>query len=321
MKKDTDKKLIQKFFLGEMDENERIEFEENFLADAELFDEIKAFEDELIEKYVRQRMDSEENTKFEQHFLTTGIRRERVEFARRLIRKLQEDSVIGEKNEESAKISIWDRFGKIFLTPKTAVPAAFAAIFGVWLLIGISETENIEVVKIQNSNIAETPTPTAEITPIKNENSNFESGKNSPFEINNSNNSIKPPAKENSNANPPEPKKNPVEKRAPNPVLTLFAGTLRSEGKSYELNLPENASGATFRLNLESVDYKTFQAELTDAEGRVIFRRADLKPQRSLLNLFIPGKNLKKGDYVIKLSGKNETGENESVADFQFRVN
>lgn len=104
-------------------------------------------------------------------------------------------------------------------------------------------------------------------------------------------------------------------------MLALFAGTLRSEGKTNELNLPKNAKGATLQLNLESVDYKNYQAELTDADGNVIFQSGRLTANKSKINFFIPSKNLNKGDYIIKLYGKNDSGENESAADFQFRVN
>ncbi len=333
MNKNTDnKKLIEKFFFGGMTEDERIEFEDKFLANAELFDEIKAFEDDLIEKYVRGWMDKAERVKFEQNFLITEKRRERVEFSRQLIHQLQKDSSTGKVIEESVKVSIWEKFGELFLTPKIALTAAFAVIiafFGTWFLFQIAGDEKTEIVKNQNSNIAETQTPTASpnnaIPPPNSEsnpeNSNNESKSNTSVQLNNSNDSIKSPPTENTNLKPPEPKKTPVEKPAPNPVLALFAGTLRSDGKSNELNLPKNASGATLRLNLESVNYPTFQAELTDADGNVILRKDNLKVQRSGINLFVPAKNLKKGDYLIKLSGKNDAGNNESVADFQFRVN
>ncbi len=120
----------------------------------------------------------------------------------------------------------------------------------------------------------------------------------------------------------PAPTKTPqIKKSAPNPVLALFAGTLRSEGVTNELKLLKNASGATLQLNLERVDYKNYQAVLTDADGNIVYQKSKLKAGKSKINLFIPSKNLTKGDYLIKLYGKNDLGENESAADFQFRVN
>lgn len=333
MKTETENEnLIRKFLFGEMTEAKRIEFEDKFLANAELFEEIKAFEDDLIEKYVRGWMNPAERLKFEQNFLTTGKRRERVEFARQLIDKLLGDSAIGKNSEDSVKVSNWEKFVELFSTPKIALTATFAVIivfFGTWVLFQIAGDEKTEVVQKQNSNIADIPTPTispiSEIPPqnsgSNSENSNNESKSNKLEQLKNSNDSIKSLPKENIKVKPPEPKKTPAENRPPNPILALFPGTLRSDGKSAELDLPKNASGATFRLNLESVDYKIFQADLNDADGNVIFRTNNLKPQKSGVNLFIPAKNLKKGDYLIKLSGKNKAGENDSVADFQFRVN
>lgn len=104
-------------------------------------------------------------------------------------------------------------------------------------------------------------------------------------------------------------------------MLALFAGTIRSEGKTSELNLPKNAQGANLLLNLESQDYQTYRAEIVDADGKVIYRSGKLKARNSKINAFVPSKNLKRGDYMLKLYGFNPTGEEESAADFQFRVN
>ncbi|MEK7724600.1 MAG: hypothetical protein AAB336_09655 [Acidobacteriota bacterium] len=71
-------------------EEERVDFEERFIKDAIQFEETIVIEDELIEKYIRGWMDSAERLKFEKSFLTTNRRRERVDFTRQVIRKIDE---------------------------------------------------------------------------------------------------------------------------------------------------------------------------------------------------------------------------------------
>ena len=103
-------------------------------------------------------------------------------------------------------------------------------------------------------------------------------------------------------------------------MLALFAGSVRSEGKSNELNLPKTSKGASFVLNLESQDYQTYRAEIVDQNGNIVYRSGKLKARSSKINTFVPSKNLKRGDYILKLYGFNSQNEEESTADFQFRV-
>lgn len=296
-----------------MTENERFAFENEFVTNPELLAEMRAFEDDLVEKYVRGFMVSAEKSKFETHFLNTEKRRNKVEFSRQLINELRQETKDGTEKE-----SIWSWFGNLFLTPKIAFGTAFALlilIFGGWFLTRISEIEKTEIVKNQNS--ANTANVNANIeNNVVNSNQNAQSNLETNSYKQPLNNKLTPiPTKT------PEPKKTPIETTAPNPVLALFAGTLRADGEINELNLPKNASGATFRLNLKTVDYKTFRAEIMDGNGKIIYRSGNLKPQKSVINLSVRAKNLSKGDYRINLYGKNSAGENESAADFQFRVN
>ena len=314
MTKQTDnEQKFEKFFLGKMAEEELFAFENEFVTNPELLAEMRAFEDDLIEKYVRGFMDSAEKAEFETHFLNTEKRRKKVEFSRQLINEIRQES----KNK-AEKESVWSWFGNLFLTPKFAVGTAFALlvlIFGGWFLTRNNETEKPEIVKNENS-------ANTEIVNANMANNGVSANQNSQSNL--ETNSNKQPINNQPTPTPtktPEPKKTPKETTAPNPVLALFAGTLRADGEINELNLPKNASGATFRLNLKTVDYKGFQAVITDGNGKIIFKSGNLTPRKSVVILFVPAKHLPKGDYRINLYGKNAASENESAADFQFRVN
>jgi hypothetical protein len=310
---------LHRFLLGEMSENERSAFEEKFVADEDLFAQILVAEDELIESYVRGTLSVTEKEKFERSFLTSETRRERVRFTRAMLAKLNQHS-IAEKTEIAVEdSSVWYSITNFFKTPKFAFGAVFTLlilVFASWFLL-------------KNPNQPEiarqiTPTPTVQITPNPNQSArvnqndsvNSATNVSEKIPVNKNASQTRGNTNQNQNANPPK-----QESSVAAPVIALFAGTVRSEGKTQELNLPKNASGANLQLKLESSDYKIYLVEIVDANGNVILKNDNLKAQNSKLNLFVSAQKLQKGDYMIKVSALNPQNEIESVADYSFRVN
>lgn len=304
MNQSENRARIQEFFFGRMTEDERIEFEKSFAANFALLEEMRAFEDDLIEKYVRGWMNPDEKTAFESHFLNSEARRGKVEFTRNLIDEMK-------AAESWSKTSIWAEIAAFLTFPRIAIASAFAVIaliFGSWFMLRIPLPEDDSVAVV---NRPENPEVRKD-----NENGNVPPNPNVP-----SNESLnKPPVTETPTLTP-EPRKIPQPTIVPNPVLALAAGTLRDGGAINELKIPKNARGATFRLNLKSADYTTFNAIVTDGEGQVVFRSGNLRVSNKTVTLVVPAENLKRGDYRIRLSGRNPQGEDEPAADFQFRVN
>lgn len=319
---------IRRFLLGEMPEAERGAFEEKFVADGNLFEQIGVVEDELIESYVRESLAPAEKTIFEREFLSTEPRRRRVALTRTLLNQIKKENEIARAKKTEAVSethpSVWNSIANFFKTPKLALGAAFAVLFlafGFWVLIIKSTKNEIEVAR------QITPTPTRETTEsVTNQNStinqnsspdpNTNTTKNFPDKSNSSNANR---ALTTSNQNANQPKENSVEIA---PILALFAGTVRgSSGKMPQLNLPKNASGANLQLNLESHDYKNYSIEIVNPDGKLIFKNSQLKVRNSKINFFVPAGKLPVGDYLVKLSALNPNGENESVADYAFRVN
>ena len=338
--------LIKKFLFGEMSDDERLAFEDDFLLDESLFEEVKVIEDELIEKYVREWMDSAERSKFEEHFLTTNKRREKVQFTKRLLGKVDK-----ERFAESPAIvstaettTFWEKLAAFFRTPQFAIGGAFALflmIAGGIFLFQFTNRGSNEIVQggTPTPTVSATQTPFQELTPTP-ETPNTNINVDEITEGNTNLNKFPTPQRQNTNKKPirkqtpkkvlrktpktekTKPKKTPAPRvNAPSPILALFSGTVRSGGKTSQINLPQNAKSLRLRLNLENVDYKSYVAQITDADGNVLYKSGKLKPRKSRLFLSVPAKKFKRGDYLVNLSGINQQGESESVADFQFRVN
>jgi hypothetical protein len=318
---------IRRFLLGEMPENKRGAFEVNFVADEDLFERIRVVEDELIESYVRETLSPIEKEKFERSFLNTKNRRERVAFTRAMLDKLNEQKeIVAAKKTETAivKPSVWDSITGFFKSPRLAfgaIAALLLAAFGAWFLLKESNKQEIA--------LKTTPTPTVSTTtPVQPDSNQFAATNQNSSGAANSNS--RTPAPIETNKNNAEQKKEAPDKSEDtrkektttiNPFLALFAGTVRSEGKTKELNLPKNAENVVLQLNLESADYKIYRAEIVTADGETISRTGKLKARNRKINFSIPAAKLQKGDYLVKLSALNPQNENESVADYTFRVN
>lgn len=319
----------RRFLLGEMSEDDRGAFEERFVADEELFERMCVVEDELIESYVGGTMNAAEKEKFERAFLTTSRRRERVEFTRAMFDKLAEQKEFAAaKNVETVKTnpSIWDLITGFFKFPSFAFGAALGIllfVFGGWFLLKNSKN---------NQEFARQNTPTATVESNQsNSNQNVQSNQSN-IAVSSNLNAL---PKVETNKNIPAQKKEmpykklpalkeekPKEERAAvSPVFALFAGTVRSSGKTQELNLPESAGNILLQLNLESRDYKIYTAQIVDADGAVIAGSKNLTADGSKIKFFVSARKLARGDYIVKLSALNPQNETESVADYPFRVN
>ena len=309
---------FRRFLLGEMKDEERSKFEERFISDEELFEDLRVAEDELIETYVRDKLNLADKSKFESSFLTTEKRRERVIFTREMLKTFAAETALKKQESVGESASHWSILVSFFKQPQFAFGTAFAILilaFVGWFLLK-NNTKPIEIAHT-------TPTPTPFISATKTPQP-IDTPKviETPKIISNSNQ----PTKSGINANKPQPTIEPTPKQPelPKPsvsTLALFVGSVRSEGKSNELNLPKNSSGANLQLNLESLDYKIYRAEIVNQNGDIVYKSGKLSGKNSKLNAFVPAKNLKRGDYIVKVYGENSQNKEQPVADFQFRVN
>ena len=299
----------RRFLLGEMSESERLAFEQSFMVDAGLFEQIRVVEDELIESYVRRILPLAGREKFERSFLTTKRRRKRVEFARVMLDKLsQQERVAVEKGIESAGAtrSVWESIAAFCKTPQFALGAVFAVLLlvvGGWFLLRTSNKTGIAK--------QSTPTPTIQNIQTK---QNQTAPRNQNLLGNNPDNNNAAP-----NVNREAPEKDQNSNRPP--MLALFAGTVRAEGKLSELNLPKSAASATLQLHLESEDYKDLSRRNRRCQRQTPLPKQQAQSKKLKNQSFRPRRQTSGRDYLVKLSAFNPRHENESVADYPFRVN
>src|SRR5262245_4321128 len=76
---------IIKYLLNELSEEDQARFEEAYLSDGSLFEQVQALEEELIEDYVKGDLSGHERHSFERHYLASDQRCARIEAARQLL--------------------------------------------------------------------------------------------------------------------------------------------------------------------------------------------------------------------------------------------
>ena len=79
------KEKIVNYLLGELSEAEQIKLEQQFLADEDTFDLLRAVEHDLIVDYVRGKLTQHQRTQFETLFLHDPARREQIQAAQLLV--------------------------------------------------------------------------------------------------------------------------------------------------------------------------------------------------------------------------------------------
>jgi hypothetical protein len=73
------------YLLGELRGKEKDSLEQQYFQDDDLFEYLRALEDELIDGYLQNRLSARQRRQFERHFLASPLGRERLESAKALM--------------------------------------------------------------------------------------------------------------------------------------------------------------------------------------------------------------------------------------------
>ena len=125
--------LMIRYLLGTASEEEQAQLEEKFFADDDLYQQLKALEDELRYEYARGGLTDAERRAFEARFVTTAEERRKVELAKEVLAKVREVAPV------TAKVSVWHSLASLFAAPRLAMAASALAIVmiaaGSWFAI------------------------------------------------------------------------------------------------------------------------------------------------------------------------------------------
>ncbi|MBI3950501.1 MAG: hypothetical protein HY314_08615 [Acidobacteria bacterium] len=313
-----DERLIVRYLLGELLEAEQIRLEERFFTDEEYFERLQAVEDDLIDDYVRGELSRRERERFEIYFLASPGRRERVEFARALMKTLSEAPVMAAPASVAARpetISWWQSL-LAFLRPQG--PAFRFAVAAVMLVVVVGSAWLIVETMQLRTQLARLR---AERQALQRQEQELQQqvaqqrahGEQVAEQLHREQQEREQLEQEIAELQPSQP---PIVSFELSPHLT------RESGERAKLAIPRGARSVRIRLSLEEGDeYPSYRAVLSDAEEKEIWRWDRLQPTNrgTAVVVRLPARLLTAGDYTLTLMGVTAGGE-EIVNYYDFGV-
>lgn len=317
----NNEKLISRYLLGELSEEQQVEIEDRAFADQDYLASITAVENDLIDEYVRHELSEADRRKFESRFLASTERRKRVEFAKALTRV----PPVAKKTQ----LASWSWRESLYAFISGLNPAArfaFAAamlvllVGGAWLLTTTlrlrSQLTQLQAENQSRQNQRQALEQQIEAERRRNEELNARLNQEKQ-QREQSDESLRQLSETADPTNPP-----------PRPViasLTLLPGLSRGGGDKPSLVMPGDARLVRLNIGIDPEEqYKNFAVELRTTAGRHVWNRENLAARNRrgarAIGLTLPASVLKSGEYELRLRGLKEGGEAEDIGFYYFDV-
>ena len=303
--KSEDDKLISRYLLGELADEEKERLEERLFANSDLFAEIEAARDELIEDYLRESLSSRERERFESYFLASPGRRERVETVNTLLKvasglALPDAPVIAPLRK--------DRPPKQGARWLLAAAVLVIAIAGAWLITTSVRLRNqLEQIETERQTLQNREQE------LQQQIREAQTGREQLLE------QLRREQEERARLEQ-EVARGDANQQSVIASLTLYPGLLRDPGKTVRLKVGAGARLARLRINFEGKRHPSYHAVLQTVEGKLLWQRHGLKPVGTMVTLEIPASLLEESDYLVTLSASTGQGQQEEIGKYLFRV-
>ena len=307
--------LLLRYLFGEVSEREKERIEKEYFANDDLYDELLSLEHELIHEYTKEELSPRDRERFERGYLASPVKRQEVEFAKRLSAYTRNAAAAGAPLNSGRSGN--SRIRRII---GTQLDQRWALAAGCVLATIVAAIVVVQYVKIKQQ-LAEARREVATLREEKQASLQFANRDaggehfNGPGEV--------PPGRTNVNASG---ETDGGKKRASSPTiatLTLRPRLVRGVGEDALLVIQPRMDLVRLRLELEPDDYKTYQAVLQTAEGKEVWRQPTPVGQRakgSFVVLSLPARLLQPGDYLVAVSGVTAGGLSEDVGEYHFRA-
>ena len=350
MMRDTDEnKLINRYLLGELSEDELAQIEERYFADEDFFARLVDAENSLVDSYVRGSFSAIERGKFERQFLTTPQRRQKVKFARSLRKAVADSQTVAAANVTADEVqhaarnretSWWQSLAGIFRIQGPALALGMGAVLlmflGIWQISELRRSnpdiakqiliENSPQSNIQENVQTENEVASTNASPQKpvNTQTKQQSDGQKPRNEKQTGEAVERPEKRADKEDSRSEKSNPQPPQPTIATIVLMPGLVRGEeGKRTEIIIPPRAKQIRLQLNLEEDLYSRYRAVLQNPDGTEVWeiRLPQMKKKNGKsVTLLVPAKVLSKGDYRLILKGETDEGELETAGEYPFSV-
>jgi hypothetical protein len=277
--------LMIRYLLGTATEEEQAQLEEKFFADDDLFQQLKALEDELRYEYARGGLTDAERRAFEARFITSAEDRKKVELAKQVLAKAHELA------RAAPRVSIWQSFASLFAAPRLAMAASALAV----VVLAAGSFFAIQTVQLRQ----EVARGEAQ---RKRDQQTIAAAQQRQGEL----------AQELERA-----KQQPGSSGAPTAELSfvLTPGLVRDAAGTKRLVVASGEGVVTLQLETKAKGFASYRAELQNLDGDVLF-----SSKASSSAFKVPARVLKPGDYMVALKGINASGDSTDAGEFYFQV-
>ncbi len=285
------KRLMTRYLLGELSPDERTQFEDRYLADPDLFEQLSAAEDEMIRSYLRGECSAGESAALEKRIAASPDWHEKVEFERSLMNHVSSMPVPVVSDVAPPSVAgnrVYRPMGAFMPTLRIAAVAIWLFIVvvgGAWLI-----TNNVRLrqalAQAESQNL-ELRRRTAEL-------------------------------------------QQQLAALAANPPLSMMPFVLtthlvRDTTHQKPLVIPSGVSSVPMQLVLDKDNFPTYDAALETAEGNRLWEQKELKTQttadgKHLIALDLPANLLPPATYILKLNGTSPNHRPREVAVYIFRA-
>src|SRR5579859_6540169 len=295
-------RLMTRYLFGEVSEEERAEFEDKYLKDSDVFQELIGLENEMIDRYVLGELPPPERDRFERSFLTHPERRETVEIARSLL------AHSASAENVSSQVDSHTRAERLGFTGKPAawrMQVAAAAIFflmtaGIFGLLMVNRRLGNELEKLRTEQAGTAHDREAlrqQVESLQADLQKRDSAMQQLAELQNDRNMVS---------------------------FTLGGELPRGNNEPTKLIIPASVSSVALHLTMTRDPRSHYNLSVKTAGGNLVWRGQNIQSliidsRSQEIALVLPVHLFHNGDYVIRVTtGREDVFEN--VAGFTFRV-
>lgn len=313
--------MMTRYLLGELSEEEQMEFEENYFTNADLYDRLLDAEDELIRKYVNHELSNHERRLFEQHILFRPRKREKVKLAKALMvylaQKQPQSEPLGARLRQTMA-SILHSLEIVLFPEKLILKWSYAIAFLV--MIFVSSRLTLEMLGIRTQLEAERLTSVQREQKLQQQ-AEVQQGQNETLVE-------QLQSEQNQRAELEKRLRQQSQQKRELFTVGLIPGVPRSAREANKFKRSQiDQSEQLVRLQLyigSEQPYENYRVILETAEGDTIWSQYQLQAQQTekgkAVVLLLPTNILPHDDYLITLKGVLPSKEIEDVNNYYLNV-
>jgi hypothetical protein len=304
----ANKELLARYLLGELSAGDRQRLEKEFLADDEVWETLSAVENDLIDSYVRGDLPEEKKWQFEQHFLDTPEKRERLEMARLLMDPAVRQSIRTAPIEKHEKRGSWLEASVEVLWGRHRAMNLGLGVAGLALVVVAA------FMVLQNRHLQ------TELGQLQSQETALQRQID---QLQQQISSLSNPQERNAGGNTG----NPGPREPETVAVLLIPGLSRRPGQQNNnvLRIPATASSVVLKLEMKRDPYPQYEVLIETPEGNRVSRNERLKSEPGenggkVVSLRLPSQLLRKGDYIVTLSGQKPGDGTEILDSYSLSV-